>query len=91
MGGFPEIFDALNKSGVDFLLADIDAAMAFMDVAEASPIKDTVARNHKKAHEAYDAVVHLLGKLTVSAEKRQFVHTRLGLLKKRLQAVGHQF
>lgn len=77
MPGFPQAFDDLNKSGVDFLLTDIDVAMTLMDIADASPIQDTVARNRKKAHEAYDAVVQLTEKLTPDAGQRRMIAVRL--------------
>jgi hypothetical protein len=73
---------------VDFLLADLDLAMTFMDIAAASHIQETIRRNHNNARRAYDVVMHLLGKITPDAGQRQEIDTKLVLLKKRLQAVG---
>ena len=84
-------FLALNQSGVDFLLIDLDLAMTFMDVASGSNIQATISRNHNNARKAYDSVVHLLGKLTPDAGQREEIESKLALLKTRLEAVGQQF
>jgi hypothetical protein len=88
MSGFRGNFADLNQIGVDFLLTDLDLAMTFMDIAAASHIPETILRNHNNARKAYDAVEHLLGKLTPDAGQRQEIDTKLALLKTRLQAVG---
>jgi hypothetical protein len=75
---------------VDFLFTDLELAMTFMDVADASQNEETVRRNHDNANKAYNAVVYYLGKLTPDAGQRQMIDAKLALLKTRLQAVGHQ-
>ena len=91
MGGFRRHFWDLNQSVVDFLFADLDLAMTFMDVAAASHIEETIRRNHNNARKAYDAVVHLLEKLTPAVWQWQEINAKLAVLKTRLQAVGQQF
>jgi hypothetical protein len=88
MSGFRGNFADLNQRGVDFLLTDLDLAMTFMDTAAASHIQETIRRNHNNARRAYDAVVHLLEKLTPDAGQQLQIDTKLGLLKMRLEAVG---
>lgn len=75
----------------EFLFTDIDVAMTFLDVAEATRINESVTRNKQNARRAYDAVSGLLGKLTLNADDRQRVETKLVVLKARLEAVGQQF
>ena len=91
MRNWQENFSDLNQSGVSFLLTDLDLAMTFMDVADASRIEETTRRNHTNARTAYDTVVHLLEKLTPNADHRQAIDAQLTILKTRLEAIGQQF
>jgi hypothetical protein len=86
-----ESFSDVNQSGVSFVLADLDLALTFMDVAGTSHISETTRRNHTNARTAYDTVLHLLEKLTPNAEQRRAIDAKLLILKTRLQAVGQQF
>jgi hypothetical protein len=88
---FSKTFQELNQSGMDFLLTDVDLAMTFMDVAAASHDQETVHRNHNNARKAYDTVLHLLGKMTLTAGKREEINAKLAVLKTRLQVMGQQF
>lgn len=90
MGGFPDARSEANQIGVNFVLTDLDVAMTFMDVADASQNEETVRRNHANAHIAYEAVVYFLGRLTPDAGQRQVIDAKLALLRTRLQAIGHQ-
>jgi hypothetical protein len=91
VSNWPESFSDLNHSGISFLLTDLDLAMTFMDVADASRIEETTRRNHTNARTAYDTVLRLLEKLTPNADERQALDAKLASLKTRLQAVGQQF
>ena len=91
MRNWQENFSDLNQSGVSFLLTDLDLAMTFMDVADASRVEETTRRNHTNARTAYDTVVHLLEKLTPNADQRQAIDAQLTILKTRLEAIGQQF
>ena len=91
MDNWPELFFDLNQSGVSFLLTDLDLAMTFMDVADASRIEETTRRNHTNARTAYDTVLRLLDKLKPNPDQRQAIDAKLAILKMRLQAVGQQF
>jgi len=71
-----------NLVGVEFVLSDLDAALIFMDVADVSGIQETVIRNHKNAHHAYDTVLRLLRNLMPDALQQQTIDTKLALLKK---------
>jgi hypothetical protein len=75
---------ALNDSGVEFVLTDLDVALTFMDVADVSRIAETKARNHRNAREAYTNVLRLLHNLYPAAA----IEEKLALLKMRLIAAG---
>ena len=88
---WPENWSDLNQSGVSFLLTDLDLAITFMDVADASHIEETKRRNHMNARTAYDTVLRLLEMLKPNADQQQVIDAKLASLKTRLQAVGQQF
>lgn len=71
MSGFQNSLGDANQNGIDFVIADLDLALTFMDVAEVSHIEDTVRRNHNNAHKAYHTVLRLLENLTPDAEQRK--------------------
>lgn len=87
---FPPDSD-LNNSGVEFVLADLDVALTFMDVADASSLGETVIRNHNNARRAYDDILRLLQNLTPDVMQQQTIDDKLAILKKRLLAIGQQF
>ena len=62
VSGFLEAFRNANQSGVDFLLADLDLAITFMNVAQVSSNHETVLRNRYRAHTAYCTTLHLIEK-----------------------------
>ena len=81
----------LNRSGVEFLITDLQVASTFMEVAEASRLEETKYRNHQNARHAYDSVVVFLQKLAINSRERQTIEANLALLKARLEAAGEQF
>jgi hypothetical protein len=91
VGNWPENLSDLNRSGVSFLLTDLDIGMTFMDVAATSRIEETTRRNHTNARTAYDTVLRLLENLTPTADERRAIDAKLASLRMRLQAIGQQF
>lgn len=83
-----ENIEALKHTGAEFLIADLETALAFMDVAHASDDEATVSRNHRNAWKAYDTVSQFLGKLALMPNDLQAVENKLAILKARLKAVG---
>lgn len=85
------VFSALNHTGAEFLIADLETAMVFLDVAETSRNETTVRRNRGHARHAYDVIVRLLSTLKVSDAERAAITEKIGILKKRLEATGETF
>jgi hypothetical protein len=86
MGDLEEEFE---KASIGFLLAELELAMAFMDLADTSRLEDTKTRNYGNARTAYDTVLRLLPKL--KSGQQPAVNEKLSLLKDRLGAAGQQF
>ena len=84
MSSFLEDFTSANRAGVEFMLNDLDLAIAFLDVAAASNDSYVARRNHDNARTAYAAVVDLLEKLYLDRPQRQAIETKLALVTGRL-------
>ena len=91
MIAFPKLFSALNRTGAEFLFTELDLALTFMQVADASRVEETERRNHQNARCVYDTVLALLPKVRINDAGHQSIKEKLKLLKKRLEAVGEQF
>jgi hypothetical protein len=91
MSSLPENIDALKHTGAEFLIADLDTALAFMDVADTSGDKETVARNHRNAGKAYNTVLDFLSKLALMPSDREAVESKLAVLKARTEAWVYRF
>ena len=53
------------NSGVAFLLADLDTALTFLDIAKTTTNEETRQRNFENARKAYDTVLQLMQKLSL--------------------------
>ena len=81
----------INESSVEFLLMDLDLALAFMDATSLAGDQETIHRNHENARAAFDNVKRLLQRLKPSAAQRSIIENKLAILKLRLLAVGQRF
>jgi hypothetical protein len=81
----------LNKSFVAFVITDLDAALTFLDVADASRIVETKHRNHRNARKAYDAVIRFLQNISPDEVQRAEIDLKLATLESRLRALGEKF
>jgi hypothetical protein len=79
-----------NTLGVDFLLADLDMALAFMDIADTVRKPSTVTRNRENARKAYENVLRFLQKLIPDRTQKKALDDKLDLLKERLEAAGYK-
>ncbi len=84
MSSFLEDFTRANRAGVEFILTDLNLAIAFLDVAAASPDSYVVRRNHDNARTAYTAVANLLERLYLDRPQRQEIEAKLDTLRARL-------
>ena len=84
MSSFLDDFSSANRAGVEFMINDLDLAIAFLDVAAASNDSYVVRRNHGNARTAYIAIENLLERLYLDRPQRQAIETKLGTLRARL-------
>ncbi|MGA2728852.1 MAG: hypothetical protein ABSE96_13645 [Terracidiphilus sp.] len=78
-----------NRIGLEFLLADLDLAQTFLNVAEVTVVEDARRRNRENAREAYQTVLRLLPRIVLSLEDREEFNRRLSALKSRLEELGY--
>ena len=81
----------ITAISVDFLFTDLDTAMTFAEVAEATGVEKTARRSRSKARRCYESVLRLLPNVALNAEQEKDIHHKLAALKARLEAVGEQF
>ena len=84
---------SFRRSGAEFMMADLDLAFTFLDIASTSQVADTACRNQENARTAYDMVLRFLPRsiAALSAAERQEVQDKLADLKSRLQELGEDF
>jgi hypothetical protein len=84
---------SFKRSGAEFILADLELAFTFLDVACSSLVADTACRNQENARQAYDSILRFLPRSidALSAAERQHVQDKLEELKSRLELLGEEF
>lgn len=80
----PEIIHESHRAGVQFLLAELQTGMVFLDVAETTAKLENRQRNIQNARTAYDAVVRLLPRVDPLPGEKLEIELKLDRLKKRL-------
>ncbi len=73
---------SFRRSGAEFILADLELAFTFLDVARTSVVADTACRNQENARAAYDSILRFLPRSidALSAAERQNVQDKLRVL-----------
>jgi len=84
---------SFRRTGAEFIIADLDLAFTFLDIASTSRVADTACRNQENARTAYDMVIRFLPRsiAALSVAERQTVQDKLTDLKSRLEELGEQF
>lgn len=79
-----------RRVGADFIIADLELALTFLEIARTSSVNETVRRNQKNARTAYRAVLRFLPRCfpALSAAERQAIEDNLLKLKNRLEPLG---
>ncbi len=88
----PDIGKSLQRTGTEFLSADIDTALTFVGLARsANDDSGKKSRNQRNARKAYDKVQELLARLRLSAEQQREINDKLSHLKAELTSLGEHF
>jgi hypothetical protein len=86
MADAPEVGDS-RRVGAEFIIADLELAFTFLEIARTSSVTETVRRNQGNARTAYHAILRFLPRClpALSAAERQTIDDNLRKLKKRLE------
>jgi hypothetical protein len=87
---FAKNISALNQIGVELLITDAKTALTFLDLAETSKIAESRSRWIREAHRAYQTILHLAARLSLSEEQREILNAQMKTLKHRLRAAEVQ-
>ena len=66
-------------------MTDLETALTFLDTADASQQAETIERCRRNARKAYDTVLRIAEKLTMTQSERDAVGTKLITVKNRLE------
>ena len=82
---------SVRNNQFKFLLADLDTALTFIDIANTTGNEEMRQRNSQNARCAYDTVLQLMQKVTLDDAQNEAIRKKLTLLRIRLEAVGQWF
>jgi hypothetical protein len=69
---------------LEYLLQELDSAMTFLDIADASAVQQVAQRNQRHAREAYESALGILAAVTPSAERQKAIEDKLTVVRERL-------
>ena len=69
---------------LEYLLKELDSAITFLDIADASAVQQVVQRNQRHAREAYESALGVLAAVSPSAAKQKAIEDKLTLVRERL-------
>jgi hypothetical protein len=78
-----------NRIGIDFLVADLNVGLTFLQIADVTRSPATRARDLDKALQVYRTVKSLLPRLFLSAEDGKLINTKLAELRFKLKQAGY--
>lgn len=84
MTSFARLHEDSNKAGVEFLMAELDTAMTFLDVAETTSSEENRSRNCGNARIAYETVMRMRERVLLDGGQSQALDQKLADVRKRL-------
>ena len=94
MDSFPDrkissLIEQSNRIGIEFLLADLNTGLTFLQIAHVTTSAAGRVRNFEKALEVYRTVERLLPRVVPAADEQLKIQTMLGELRSRLLDAGY--
>lgn len=86
-----KLADDLNKTGVDFLKLDVEVGLTFSGIALQTHDSEKRVRNLRAARKAYDNVLRLMDKVTLTKDDAKSLARNLFRLKCELVMLGDVF
>jgi hypothetical protein len=82
------IDDQANRVGIDFLVADLNVGLTFLQIAGVTRIPSTRERDLEKALLVYRTVLSLLPRVNLSADDLDEINNKLAELRTKLEEAG---
>jgi len=80
-----------NRSGVDFVTADLNLGLTFSHMARGLRTQETKDRSRRNARRAYDTVVRFRDRVSPTTAEALLIRKRLARLKSELEQLGECF
>jgi hypothetical protein len=77
-----------NRTGIDFLLAELDIGLTFLQIADVTMFPSTRRRDLNNALQVYRTVVRLLPRVILSDDDQSEFNSKLRVLRARLENAG---
>jgi len=84
------MMSSVLNNQVNFLLADLDTGLAFVDIGETSDDEEMRRRDFLNARHAYDTVLQLMQKATLDDVQNEAIRKKLTLLSLNRSIFKHQ-
>lgn len=77
-----------NRASTDFLKLDLQTALTFTGLASNAEDRVKRERNQRAARKAYETIVHLIDRVTLTEDQARFFEENLSRLKRELIDLG---
>jgi hypothetical protein len=81
-------FEHINQVGIDFLVADLNVGLTFLQIADVTGSRTGRARDFEKALQVYRTVVRFKSRVILSPDDRIEINGKLEELRYRLEKAG---
>lgn len=81
----------VNRASGDFLKIDLETALIFCDIARKTDNQERKQWNRQSARKAYDTILSLHRKISLSAADARGFKNKMQLLKSELKTLGEVF
>jgi hypothetical protein len=88
MNSFSRLHEESNKIGIEFLLTELDSALAFLAVAQTTASAETRERNRQHACTAYKVVLRMEKKVIMEPRSKDIFEHKFAELKRRFGDAG---
>lgn len=91
MADRPSLRECCNRSGVDFVITDLNVGLTFSYMARGLLTQETKDRSRRNARRAYDTVVRFRDRVCPTTAEALSIQKKLARLKSELEQLGECF
>ena len=83
------LIDQTNRIGIDFLLADLNTGLTFLQVAHVTGSPSNRSRSFDRAYEVYRTVTRLMPRVVLTPDAQLEIGQKLADLRNELEKAGY--